>query len=394
MTYDIRLATTDDVDALARLSSESFGYPVSDHPHPDPQATGRTTYVAAHQGRIVACVVHRRYDSWFWGTRVPTAGIAGVKVATEHRGNGLLTPLFERCLSDASSEGRPVSTLYPTAPGIYRRFGYELFASYDHETVLPTAALAQVRPGAGSLRRAELADVPKIRRVYDEWARAYNGPLTRDGASFPATDSELLEAFSGATLALDEAGGVVGYALWERTGGYGADGVLDVRDLVTLTADATRLLARALGSSAGVAPTTVLSTSPSDLLDLVLPSSPRTVRRAYPYMLAVLDVAGALTSRGFAEILDGTTTFAVEGLPLSGQDGTYALTVDGGRTSVERTDAAPAATFTARGLALRFAGTHSNLELRRAGLLTGPTGDDARWDALFSGRTPQVRDYF
>ena len=79
---------------------------------------------------------------------MPTCGIAGVTVAAEYRGLGGMTPLFAETLRYARERGAVISTLFPTAPRIYRRFGYELIA--DFVTVeLPTAMLAAVPRPAG-----------------------------------------------------------------------------------------------------------------------------------------------------------------------------------------------------------------------------------------------------
>ena len=68
------------------------------------------------------------------------------------------------------------------------------------------------RPAAVRTRRAVAADFDAIRAVYDAWAVAQNGPLSRRGVSFPATAEEFLDSFTGVTVALDEAG----RGLWVR----------------------------------------------------------------------------------------------------------------------------------------------------------------------------------
>lgn len=390
---EIRLATPGDAEALARLSSESFGYPMAEPPYRDPAAGGRTTHVATIDGRIVAVTAVLELASWFWGTRIPTAGIASVKVALEHRRTGLLAPLFDRSLAEAVERGMVLSTLYATAPGIYRRLGYETFTSFDEETVIPTAALAAVEARGGRAHRADLTDIPDVRRTYETWAAAHNGPLSGRRPSLPASDDRLAEVFPCITIATDEDGSPSGYAIWRRTEGYAADGVLEVQELIALTEQGMRTLLSTLGTCATVAPTTVLASSQPDLAQIVLPGDVWRVRKPCPYGIAVLDVARALTMRPYPEWMDLDLSFAVNGLPVASQDGAYRLRVRAGAAEIDRSSDA-ATTFTARGLALRYAGTHSCADLRRAGLLTGDTTDDSRWDAAFSGRQAHIRDYF
>lgn len=380
--YVIRQATPDDAPALAQLSHESFGYPVSTDPHPDPNGNGRTTWIATYAGRPIASVVHRRYESWWWGERVRTCGIAGVKVAAEHRGSGLMTRVFEPVLREAHDEGALISTLFATAPGIYRPLGYEVVGAYDDETVTPTAAFAGVAPGRCSLRRATVDDLPVMRDTYDAWARRHNGPLVRRGPSFP--DGEDALAGATTTLAVDPSGQTVGVLRWNRNGGYGPDGVLDVHDLIALTDDAARTLLASMASHATVAPTTVISTSGLDIFRLLTPQWQWTVRRSYPYSLAVLDVPGALTSRSYPQWVEVATTFSVG-------DSVWRLAVSGGRAVVEPTTGSARISFTRRGFAAVWSGALSCAAAAEAGLLTGT--DDV-WDTLFAGGQVHIRDYF
>ena len=128
----------------------------------------------------------REYHSWFGGSAVPTGGIAGVAVTAERRGEKLLDELFRVVLEHGLRErGEAVSTLF-SRPRDLPKFGYELLSSYD-EVEVPSATLARIRPPAGvRTRRATPADFDAVREVYDTWAAAQNGPLTRRGPSFPA----------------------------------------------------------------------------------------------------------------------------------------------------------------------------------------------------------------
>jgi predicted acetyltransferase len=196
------------------------------------------------------------------------------------------------------------------------------------------------------------------------------------------------------TLAVDGADDVHGYASWLRGGASGAEGRLDVVDLVATREDATRLLLRTLGSFASVTPTTSIRTSSFDWLRYVLPTGRWRVMVQQPYMLRLLDPAVAFGLRRYPRLLEAEVVFGIADEFLTDLDGSWRLTVAGGSATCERTDQAPGPVFTGRGLAASYAGSQGTANLRMSGLLSGDDADDDTWDALLGGRQVHIRDYF
>ena len=289
--------------------------------------------------------------------------------------------------------GEVLSTLFPTAPGIYRRFGYEVVGSLL-EVELLTARLARVTPDPEvTLRRATAADLDDVRRVHATWAAAHNGPLTRTGPSFPASAEEQLASVTAITLAVlrDE---VVGFASWHRGTGYDDAATIVVDDLVSLHAGATRSLWAMLGSHASVAGRVRLSTSGEDPARLVLPFAEWRVTRQHPYMLRVQDVPGALSGLRLGP-WDARVPFAVEGDLLGTTAGSWLLTTEDGVSTCVAGDAAYGGPVLApRGLALVVSGAQWCASSGAAGLMGGDDGHDPVLDTLFGGRRVHVRDYF
>jgi predicted acetyltransferase len=312
----------------------------------------------------------------------------------EARGGGRLTPLFADLLAGARKRGAVISTLFPTAPAIYRTFGYEIVGHFD-SVDLPTSTLAAVRAPTTSLRtrRASAADVDAVRRVYDAWAAAQNGPLTRRGVSFGTAGEDLLADHTGVTVAVDEAEVVRGYAAWRRGRGYGESSRLAVTDLTATDPDATRALLRTLGTFAPVTTTTRLDTSGEDPVRFVLPTAHWQVVDSEPYMLRVLDVPGAFEARHYPGHVTADLTFRVHDGTVPEVDGTWRLRVADGRASCTP-GSAPGIELGSRGLALLYAGAQGTANLRMAGLLDGQDGDDDVWDSLLGGRQVHIRDYF
>jgi len=376
------------------LGGEAFGM----GPGGDPPAwpvPGRSDWGVFDGEDLVAQAFRRRYTSWFGGAQIPTCGYAGVTIAAEHRGRGLLQPLLTAVQQEAREAGEVIATLFASAPGLYRRFGFELITS--HEVIeVPTESAASVRPGPGvHTRRAGAGDQPAIEQVYRTWARAQNGPLTRTGPSFPATD--LSAAFTAVSLACDEDGAVLGYASWNR--GPREDSPIEVADLIALTPAAYRALWRMLGSFASVTPAIRLRTSGSDVARLFLPARAWRAVSTNPYMLRVDDVVAAFTLRGVP--VPEQVRFAVAGDLLASMDGTYVLHPgEDGAGTCERigpAGGAPAGTpvYTPGGLALAWAGVQSSANLRLAGGLSGGDGTtDAVLDRALGGWPVHIRDAF
>ncbi|MFP5282126.1 MAG: enhanced intracellular survival protein Eis, partial [Actinomycetes bacterium] len=385
-----------DADDSRRLGQEAFGVPTTPPTGPARLDRPGALYYGAYEGdRLVARLLDRDYHSWFGGAAVPTAGIAGVTVAVEHRGQGRLRPLLQAALAAARDRGAVVSTLFPTASRIYRGLGYEVVADYARVRV-PTWVLATVaRPVGTWTRRAAGGDFDAVRAVYDRWAEQQNGPLTRRGPSFTATAEDFVGSFTGVTLAEDERSGVVGYASWDRGQGYGEGAALEISDLLAVTADGYRALLAAMGSNSSVTASTTLHTSGDDVIRTFLPTLYWEPVDAKPYMLRVLDVVGALTARRYPPGVDAALPFRLSGDPLAALDGGYLLEVADGTASCRRAGVADDHTFSPQGLALLYAGTQSCGNLRFTGHLAG--GDPKRdllWDALFGGRRAHIRDYF
>src|SRR3954462_13746697 len=268
MPLTTRPLTPDDFDQSMALIREAFGdlppgaTPPSADDFPRP---GYHAFGTFDDERLVARVATREDHSWFGGRAVPPGGIARGAGAAEGRGEKLLDELFRVALDDGLRErGEAVSTLFCTAPGIYRKFGYELISSYD-TVEIPAATLARIGAPAGvRTRRATPADFNAVCEVYDAWAAAQNGPLTRRGPAFPADGRAFIDEFTGVTLAVDIAGEVIGFASWRRGQGSGDSATLEVFDLLALRGDAYGALWRMLGSFGSVVGPVRLCTSGHD----------------------------------------------------------------------------------------------------------------------------------
>ena len=396
-----------DWDQYADLTARSFGpgdvarIRAADEPI---VAAGRG--LGAFDGdQFIGAALYHDLRQWWHGRPVPMAGVAGVKIAPEYRGQGIGRALMTALAQLMTERGYPLSVLYPATMTIYRSLGWEI-AGHLHEAVLPARALFLLpRPdvkAAAWIRRPGPDDAAEVLEVIGrthENARDC-GPITWDEATvrgWLTRPGRYADQDRYAYLAPD---GFLGYR-WHR----GHDEIF-VERVVAASAGSTQALWAVAASNSSVAETVRARVGPSDPLWWMLREQDANIADRESWMLRLLDAPAAIAARGFPAT-DLAVPLQITDDLLTANSGRWELTVraGAGRLSRHRTDpgtsAASAASpggrtplaLGARGLAALYAGTPV-ATLRRSGLAEGGSPDaDAALDGAFAAN-PFMLDGF
>ena len=320
---------------------------------------------------------------------MPMAGVAGVKVAPEHRGRGVGTAMMARLLADIADRGYPVSALYPATVPLYRAFGWEI-AGGTYQAIVPSRSLAALIPADGAaasatggpgaaagLRRATADDGPAIvavkGRVHE--ALRHCGPNTRE----PWELRDWLDDPDNFGYLADD--GFLSYR-WA----HGTD-ELAVEELIATSAGTARALWQILASHATMAGQVRACLPPDDGVQWLTRESDVQIRRTNAWMLRIIDGPAAIAARGFPAGVTLSVPVEIADPVRPANSGRWRLEVAGGGGSLRRADteatAADPLRLGARGLAALFAGAPAGA-LRLAGLLAGgECGTDDGLDAAF-----------
>jgi predicted acetyltransferase len=347
------------------------------------------------------------YDQWFGGLPAPCAGVAGVAVLPEYRGQGVASLLLRTLLREERARGRAISALYPTATALYRSLGYE----FGGLRLQFSALISELPAGRGSndVRQMEAADLDAVMACFSRFASAHNGPVQspdrdwwHDHVLTPKSHGDLPRA-----VVVPNGEAVAGYASyylgpWEP-GGLGGGSYKAVCDhLVFEDARAMRALLgyfRGFENSAKeLAWYGPPSTSP---VALAIGSNGFSVKSELTrWMTRVLDVPLALRSRGYPHI-SGEAVVEIDDKLFPENTGPWLVQADAGRVSVEPVDAAAAANRQGAGKPLPiglfsalYTGFASPADLVVIGALDEVDERVPFLSALFAGPVPWMPDFF
>lgn len=398
MSIEVRTARDDDREALHQLSQHAFSARVSAY---DEEADRRAIpldrrLVATDGGKPVGRLAVWELGQWFAGRRVPMGGVAGVAVDAAYRGRGVATGLIRSALGAMRARGEVLSTLYPMNHTLYRRHGWEVAGSFPEYKLDLRALTALPKPGREArVRRVEEADLPALMTLHEAASRHEPGNLSY-GTVFAARRL-LGHAGEQDAYVVDRDGDLTGAVVVAREDSRSGHGFFDlsVRQLVAADLDSELALLQLLGSHYPVAQTVNIVSPSHFALPMLL--GERDLRPAgfgWCWMSRLVDAAGAVAARGFANDVDVEVHLEIDDGPAPWNAGAHVLRVKDGEGHLEPGGRAEVQLGIGH-LSALYTGWANPRRLSGVGLLTGAAEkDQVALERAFGGRTPWARDFF
>lgn len=348
--------------------------------------------VAVDGERVVGHVGVWPFHQSFGGRAVPMGGLGAVVVAHDQRGAGVGSRLIAAGLAHMAEVGMVISTLYPSTPVPYRRWGWE-FAGEHLRRRVPTGALLEVSPPVSPvrLRPYEPADLDALVELHDEVVAGepgglIGGHLWLDRALQADPDDPEL-----AVVAVRD-DRPVGLLLAAKTAPDGGIYGLEVLRLVGVDRDVERALLRSVGHHHTVAGTTVLRSRPADPLLFELSTLTRFDAGSEHFMTRLVDASGAIAARGWPPV-SVTVELDVSDPRHTANHGRFVLDV-ADRTARLTPGGAGRVAVDIGSLAALYTGFATASGLVRAGRLRAAPDDVAALDEAFTAPAPFMRDTY
>jgi predicted acetyltransferase len=249
----VRAITPAELDAFQRADAAGFGENAEEFARLQPRwnaAELERTRAAFDGDEVVA--TSRCYSLQMTvpgGVALDAAGVSAVAVLPTHRRRGILRQLLRALLDDAAARGESLAMLTASEASIYSRFGFGVTTrAADVELDLRSVEFARPRP-EGRLRLVTPDELHKhAPTVFDRVRAGTPGAVSRpecwwtDVQYHPEIGTRFDVLYETAEGVVD---GFVTYGVKPRWGAE-PDHLVNVRDLVAASADATHALWRYL----------------------------------------------------------------------------------------------------------------------------------------------------
>lgn len=389
----IRPPQTDEVDTLDAVLGMALHFPLGGMRERITILGPDNFRAVLLDGRIIAGFGFVRMGQWFNGARVPLVGLTAVGVVPEYRGSGIGSLMLRRALEELQAEGSPLSALYPATLPYYQRVGYEragVRVTYE----LPLEAI-DVREQTLDLVPLEPGQYEALYRIYEQRARRTAGNLDRPAWIWQQKlEPKDRQAFRY-LVARD--GHSEGYVVFTQGG---RSDPLTVLDVCVLTPEAGRRLLTLFAGYRSMVEHVIWSGGPFDpfvyLLGEQLTAGSRSrvrIIRALDWMLRIVDIAGALSMRGYPPGLNAEVHLDIVDNLLPVNNGRFVLEVADGR-GVVRPGGQGRIRLGIRELAALYTGFMAPAELRTLGVVDASDEQLALAGVLFAGPRPWIADMF
>lgn len=290
----IRNITESHYEESLNLSSFAFQMAYSEEERASRRAQFRSEekWGAFEDDQLMAQLTLLPLAIYINGRPIPMGGIAGVGTWPEYRRQGLVSKLLQHTLEIMRRDGQMISLLHPFEFDFYRKFGWEMFSEQRRYTIASNLLPKRVQV-PGTVIRLTQPDTMLLSTVYEQYARRYNGMLSRN----PQWWEERIYRRKCGQIAVyrSESGKPQGYILYEVK-----ESKMTVHELVCLNETARQSLWTFIANHDSMAKeVTTIAPLDDDLISTV--DNPRIKHEIIPYFMArIVDIEAFVANYPFA----------------------------------------------------------------------------------------------
>eukprot|EP00742_Colponemidia_sp_Colp-10_P001903 GILJ01002034.1.p1 GENE.GILJ01002034.1~~GILJ01002034.1.p1 ORF type:complete len:426 (-),score=55.41 GILJ01002034.1:72-1253(-) len=393
------------MESLAHILSISFGFPTHVM-NPWMRSIGVSKHfrlLMDGASQLVGSVAVVPMAHYFGKRSVSTGAITAVSVAPHLRGKKIAKTAMLHAIEEMAKRDFALSTLYPTAPAVYRGIGYANAAARCSFSIalssIPSAVFLPF-PGVHVRPFVPAQDEGGVRNAYKRWAVHQNGPFVREEQAQEEfctvwdrtflIPGEPLQRYVVVDESIQEIVGYTTYAL--RRKGL-ANLWLQVTDQVICTPAAGNCLLNFYASNKSMASEVRFFGNLQHPFLSVLPEL--KVELGYLVHVRIISLKRALEQRGYPSSLTAEVHLTVSDAIVPDNNGSFILRVSNGVGALEKGGRGDVI-LDVSALASLYTGYLSASQLLFDARLSNRGDEDCivLLDTLFAGPAPTLTDFF
>jgi predicted acetyltransferase len=337
--------------------------------------------------QVVGGLVVIPMGQWWGGESVSMTGIAGVGVAPESRGSGAALSLMQQAVKELYKKDVPISVLYPATQRLYRKAGYEQGGSFCSWEI--AAQSIQIKKQPLPIKSVPL-DSDIFYQLYAKQGKNINGYLNRNQTIwnriiFPS-EKEVFYGYIIGSIEKPE-----GYIIISQYS-VDNDNILSVVDWVVLTKAAAQSFWSFLSNHRSQIDKIRWRSSAIDNLTIVLPEQTAKNRFINRWMLRIINVEKALSTRGYPSEIETELHLDIEDDLIAENNGKFILSIANGSGNITKGGKGNFR-LDIKGLATLYTGLFTPQQLQLAGIeATEKVISTAT--QIFAGSSPWMMDFF
>ena len=325
----------------------------------------------------------------WWGCEsVAMTGIAGVGIAPEYRGSGAAVSLMQQTIKELYANDVAISVLYPATQRLYRKVGYEQGGSFCSREI--SAGDIQIREHPLPITSIPL-DSEIFYQLYAKQAKDINGYLNRNQTIWhrimKPSGKDVFYAYLIGSEKEPQ-----GYMIFSQHS-IENDNILRVSDWVILSNAAAQSFWSFLSNHRSQIDKIRWRSSQIDYLSLLLPEQTAKTRHLQRWMLRLINLKKALSTRGYPPGIQTELHLEVTDDLIAENNGNFILSIANGRGNVAKGGKGELK-LDIRGLAPLYAGLFTPQQLQLMGKLDATDTALEIATKIFAGSSPWMADFF
>jgi predicted acetyltransferase len=319
---EIRKLTEQNFHEIIQLSQYAFQYKLSEE-----ELFERKQRLSTHEiwgvieNEKLAAKLHIiPFSVYIHNLEVSMGGIAGVATWPEFRRKGHIRHLLKHSLQQMKNRNQILSFLHPFDIEFYRKFGWELFASYKKYEIKKQDLFFYPTVSGKILRMDNEDPIPKLNSIYEQFAKRYNGMLKRSKEWW---SQSIITNNNHVVAYLNENEKFSGYIIYNIK-----NRVMEIEEWIYTNEEARRALWNFICQHDSMVEIVTLKAPIDDQLPFLM-KNPKINQEIVPYFMArIVDVEKLLHQYPFSKREDVSLFLHINDQHAPWNSGTYQITKD------------------------------------------------------------------